>query len=294
MPQIYVIAIIFSCVALAVAGVIFWKVVPEESRGLMLGLFLMELPLQPLAFFCVRRPVHHWLTAWFGAHAEYKWSFDYITLFYAPVTEELAKLLPVVLLIGLGHRARLNWRTMIGPIGFGFGIGEGWAIAYLNSLNPELAKYMWYELMPFLGERFMVCFIHGGMTCAGLYFAMSRGRWAAGVLLAMFLHFCLNAPIYFLGPAQLGLGKIAYAVTLQLLVVLALLGSLALLLGGEHAVRLGKTLFGRAQCPQCQEIYDRSLWGFNLGVRRYEKCPKCGRWNVTGEWREGTKGTSVT
>ena len=33
-------------------------------------------------------------------------------------------------------------------------------------------------------------------------------------------------------------------------------------------------------CPHCGEIFERRLFGINLFVRRFERCPACGKWVV--------------
>ncbi len=45
----------------------------------------------------------------------------------------------------------------------------------------------------------------------------------------------------------------------------------------------GKTggMFGMAICKKCGQTFPRSLFGMNIVVGKYERCPHCGKWQVT-------------
>jgi len=42
-------------------------------------------------------------------------------------------------------------------------------------------------------------------------------------------------------------------------------------------------IIGQVRYAECGEVYDRPLWGMNLVTRRYERCPQCKRWHITGK-----------
>jgi len=45
----------------------------------------------------------------------------------------------------------------------------------------------------------------------------------------------------------------------------------------------GKTggMFGLAICKECGQTFPRSIFGMNIVVGKYERCPHCGKWQVT-------------
>jgi RsiW-degrading membrane proteinase PrsW (M82 family) len=96
---------------------------PANERLLWFAVALV-LPLQPLAFYFVRLPLDHWLVTQLGsASATYQW----LTSLYTPLTEEPAKLLPL-LIPAIRHDIRAaNFIRYALPIGVGFAIGEIWS-----------------------------------------------------------------------------------------------------------------------------------------------------------------------
>ncbi len=126
MPGIYYAAIITTAVALAVFGSLIVRLrQPADKLRLWLAMVLV-LPLQPLVFYLVRVPFDHWLVGSLGAgSAAYKWL---ITL-YAPLTEEPAKLLPLLVPIILHDIRPTNFVRYSLAIGLGFAVGEMWFVA---------------------------------------------------------------------------------------------------------------------------------------------------------------------
>jgi hypothetical protein len=95
-----------------------------------------QLPMCALAFYGVRQPVDAWLREWLGAGTE---AYRFARVFYAPVTEELAKLWPLLL---LSFRQRINTGSMTRAgvaLGLGFGVGEMWMVAGLVANDPQVA-----------------------------------------------------------------------------------------------------------------------------------------------------------
>ena len=276
MPQIYIAAIGVTVLVTIIYAVLFLRIPPKELRWPLLLLALFELPLQPLALYFVRRPLDGVLVSAMGKTALY----HFVTVWYAPVTEELAKLLPVIVFFAFNRIDKANLRSWMLAIGFGFGIGEAWLIASRIAVVPEYAHFQWYEFGGFYFERILVCFIHGGMTGAGLLLSIGRGRWVLGTLLAMTLHFFGNAPIYLLGPLVWNVNPAIAAQIMTLWTLLYFAGAVLLLTRREEIKR-----WRRAQCPRCHAIYDRPLLAINLGTKRYEPCPECKTWNLTGPYK---------
>lgn len=48
----------------------------------------------------------------------------------------------------------------------------------------------------------------------------------------------------------------------------------------ENAGKSGG-LLGIAVCKNCRQTFPRSFFGFNIVVGKYERCPHCGKWQVT-------------
>jgi hypothetical protein len=68
------------------------------------------------------------------------------------------------------------------------------------------------------------------------------------------------------------------AITLAVIVpALATRGKLEHLpLGAERTYGIR----GGAICPKCHRPFVMHLWGLNLGLSRYDRCPYCGKWSV--------------
>lgn len=94
MPGIYITAALTSLLAVAIFGTLIYKLPRPANGWLLLAAVLICLPLQPLAFYLVRLPLDHWLAGWLTRQS---FAYQGLTTLYAPLTEELAKLL--VLLI---------------------------------------------------------------------------------------------------------------------------------------------------------------------------------------------------
>lgn len=264
-------ALLTTAFCLAVWGSLLRSLPPPLPPRVLLAAFLVALPLQPAAFYLVRLPFNQWLTGLLG-HKPSLW----IMIFYAPVTEELAKLIPLLVPAVRRAVAPQSAVRLALAIGLGFGIGELWFIAWNLREVPAVAALPFYMLGGFLGERFMVCLLHSAFTSLSL-------RWRGGLLLAMLAHLGLNLPIALAAVDFPPLGKAVWGVILGLWTALYFLAALFMLarLGGFSP---GEMLLGRARCPGCGQEYPRPLLlGFNLGPRRYERCPHCRRWHMTSD-----------
>lgn len=266
---------ITTVLSIVVVGLLIRRLSKREDRSVLILAFFFALPLQPLAFYFIRLPLHELLTGWIGAGA----FLTAITLFYAPVTEEVAKWLALgVPSIRKGIKPENAVATAM-AVGLGFGVGELWFIAERLARQPQLAALPFYYFNGFLTERLMVCFLHGAMIAWFFKrYAEGQSLWPA-MLFGMALHFFLNFPIYLSGINFLGLGQAVWGLLLVIYVAVFTLLMFAFvnrLASGE--VRAG--FLGDATCPECHEVYPRSFFAANLLTKRYERCPHCRHWHL--------------
>ena len=150
MKGIYITALLTSGLAFAFYS---WLIrrLKAPARWLWLA-WLIVLPMQPLAFYGVRLPLDKLLVGWLGKTSA---MYQLLTTFYAPVTEETAKLLPLLIPAILRDIRRDNFVRYALAIGLGFGIGEMWLIAYLIAKSPDLGNLPFYQYGGYAGERLM-------------------------------------------------------------------------------------------------------------------------------------------
>src|SRR5690606_8942853 len=125
---------------------------PKEERGFLVMLLLVMLPMNALAFFVLRMPLDGWLSSRMGEQNEV---LHFIRTLYAPVTEEPAKLWPLLIPFFYKRMKSIPVHRVALAVGLGFGIGEAWTVARLLSESPEIAEYPWYMLGGFIAERMM-------------------------------------------------------------------------------------------------------------------------------------------
>ena len=203
-PDIYIAAIISNLLSLSIFGGVLMYLTPREERIFIGLLIVLMLPMNPLAYYVVRMPIDSLLSNVIGKESQI---YGFIRNFYAPLTEEPAKLWP--LLIPLFYR-RINSSNLVRiaiAIGLGFGVGEAWTVATLMSKSPEIAAYPWYMLGGYIFERFMVCIAHAAFVAVAIHFIVIRRAVISGVLLGALLHFLGNFPIYLARNNMFGLGK---------------------------------------------------------------------------------------
>ncbi len=268
-------AITFVSAALIWGPVILAKQSKGEKKFLLI-LIALTLPMSLLLYDFVRMPLQK-LTAELFRNSRLP---VILATLWAPLTEEPGKLWPLLLPF---VRQRLHSDNLVRSalaLGLGFGMGEVvmLAIKISASKQPALA---WYMYGGFLGERIVVCFIHGGLTAIALK-QWGQRTFIWGILGAMVLHFLLNIPIFIFGMNQnFGLEKAVVQVILSFYIVfffLAMLGITAYLQFGT--ANAGQLLFDYATCPKCGKQFHRSIWALNLGWHRYERCPHCKKWSL--------------
>jgi hypothetical protein len=275
--QIFVAAILTTAIALAIFGALIRKLkLPGNPRLLWLAA-LIVLPLEPAAFYFVRVPLDHWLTGLFGSHSP---TLQWLVTFYAPLTEEPAKLVPLLIPAIRRDISRANFGRYALAIGVSFAIGEMWFVAERISRIPQYATAPFYMFGGYLGERLITCLFHSAFV--GVALSQLGRRFALGVAGAMALHWLGNFPIFLMGWNVGGMGAAFWSVSVQWWIILYFFGALALVsrfVFGRFSP--GRLIYGRRKCPECGAEYDASLFAINLGMRRYERCPHCRRWHFT-------------
>ncbi len=281
MPGIYFASTITTgLVILIFSAYIFFRA-PRKERPFLVAATLLNVPFSPLAYYFVRMPLDRLTGTLLGAHQNI---YLFAKTFYAPLTEEPAKLWLLLVPWFVQKITRQNAARFAMALGLGFGVGEIWLLATMIAANPEYAAYPWYYFSGFIGERSMVCLIHGAFTAAALW-RLRRG-FILGLLAAMVLHYAANFPIYLAALDAFSLGKTAWQYILSFWVIgyfLLMLVVLAFFAYGK--LHPGRVFFGLAECPDCGAIYPRPFWGLNLGYQRYEKCPSCKKWHKTREYK---------
>lgn len=276
--NIWIMAAITVVLSLLVYGAVLRQLAPRDERRLLVIACLMIVPMSAGAFYLVRRPldvsiVHPLLgdgAAYFVAR-----------MLYAPVTEELTKLWPLLIPTFRQRVTRDNGLRVGMALGLGFGLGEILFIADLvaRTPGPELA---WYEYTGLLQERFMICLLHAGFAAMSLR-GLTRWRFGlpAGLAVAMLLHLATNLPIGLAGLGWLGGDRTTVTALLGGWVIVLFFATGALLVWLIRRDTPDAAPFGRTDCPRCHANYARPiLLSANFGWKRYERCPACRTWNM--------------
>jgi hypothetical protein len=277
MRGIYLTAVLTTGVAAVLFGVLIHKLrLPAKERLLWLAAAL-ALPLQPLAFYLIRIPQDHWLATHFGSVSPiYHW----LTSLYAPLTEEPAKLVPLLVPAIRRDISPANFVRYALAIGVGFAIGEMWFVADRVAHAPALAALPFYQFSGYVVERLMTCVFHSAFVAVALW--RLRRRFALGVVGAMVLHWLGNFPLLLMAWNIGGLGKTAWTIIVQGWLLVYSFAAVALLayfaFGRAAPVQL---FYGRRHCPECGGDYDAPLFALNFGRTRYERCPHCRGWHWT-------------
>lgn len=271
-------AAMMTALALWVIGLPLRAATPPGERRRLLGLCLLMLPMNALAFHGVRTPLNGWVSSLL---ADWPHTLAWIQAAYAPITEEPAKLWPFLLPWFRRPSSRTQVVRDAFAIGLGFGIGEAWNVASLIGHRPDIQGQPWFAFGGFMGERLMVCIMHTAFTAAALYLWRVRGAPMRGFLAALLLHFVGNAPLLLAAQGAFGIDRAAWGALLVVWVLvffLAMGALLALLLfGADWAERVFRGTIG---CPGCGEIYRRPIFRVNLVTRSFERCPRCRRWHL--------------
>jgi hypothetical protein len=204
MAGIYIVALIAAGIVLAVAAALLFVFAKPGRRWLYLVLFLLQLPMSAAAFHYVRVPLDGWVSAAIADRTTY----TLVTLFYAPLTEEPAKLWPLLLPFVWRRLGRENAVGVALALGVGFGAGEIAFLAEQFARTPALAALPWDQLLGFVYERVLVCIWHPGFVAVTVAAAARRPALIPAALLgAMALHYLGNFPIYLAARDVFGLGR---------------------------------------------------------------------------------------
>jgi hypothetical protein len=175
MHGIHVTAFLATITAVVVFGMAIHKLrLPVNERLVWLAA-LLALPLQPLAFYYVRVPLDHWLVFQMGSTTP---GYAWLTSLYAPLTEEAAKLLPLLLPAIFRDIRPPNFVRYALAIGVGFAIGEMWFVADRIARVPQYAGLPFYQFGGYAIERFMTCAFHSAFVSVSLW--CLRGRYVFG------------------------------------------------------------------------------------------------------------------
>ncbi len=268
-------------VSLGVFGTWLWCATPVTERRWMSLCLMATLPTCWVMFHGVRMPLDGWLVTLLGDGEALGW----LRTAYAPLTEEPAKLWPLLLPRVRKSITRENIVQVALALGLGFALGEMVTVAGLIAeRKPEIAALPWYQLGGFIQERFMTCAIHSGMTAIVLAAWRCGPGFRWGFASATLAHYCANFPIRMAHLGWLGADKNIAQLLVALWVVGCFTIALAWLIGlGGWNSRLGVIFYGHAICPSCHQPYGRGLFtGFNFGMNlRYERCPLCRKWHWT-------------
>jgi hypothetical protein len=243
-----------------------------DSRSLWLAA-LITLPLQPLAYYLVRLP----LDAWLSAHLDKNGlTYSALKTLYAPVTEETAKLIPLLVPFISREIRPQNFAQYAWAIGMSFAVGEVWFVAVKISEVPRFAALPFYDFAGFFSERLMTCVFHSAFVAITLW--KLRNRTLLGLAAAMAFHWAGNFPIFLMSWNAGALEPNTYSFLIQLHLLLLLLIAGGLLVWFGQGINI---FYGRRECPECSGQYEPPLLAINLGRKRYERCPHCQRWHWT-------------
>lgn len=283
-PGIYLAALMTSLVAFALAIVVIRRA-PQADRGRLWLAALVTLPMQPLAFYLVRLPLNGLFVSLLGSGNEV---YEWLTTLYAPLTEEPAKLVPLLIPVILRDICPTNFVRYSLTIGISFAIGEMWFIANQIARQPEFAAVPFYEFLGYGIERLMTCVFHTAFVAITL--SQLNRHLLIGFAGAVVAHWLGNFPIFLMAWNVGGLGKEAWMALVQIWIVVSFLGALVLLSYFSFGrVSPARWFYGTRHCPGCEVDYEPPLlFAINFGPIRYERCPHCGHWHWTGPARQSS------
>lgn len=280
---IVVAAVITTLAAVALYGYLILRLSSPGTRTSLLVAALAALPLQPLAFYFVRVPLDAALRTALGTGDLYSWA----TTFYAPLTEEPAKWLPLAIPLVWRMVTRNNVVPLALAIGLGFGLGEIWFLAEQIARVPQYAGLPFWMFGGFFVERLYVTFLHGGFVLF-MVDRLATGRpLLPGALAGMALHYLVNLPIFLASMNAFGLPGAAWT-TIASLFPLLLVIWLGMVMNRMSGGRFQQEALGSSTCPECGTVYPRPLLALNLGPVRYERCPGCRKFHIV-RVMDGTK-----
>jgi hypothetical protein len=273
---IYIAALIATLLAgLIIGGIILGNSSKKEYSFYIL-LFLLTLPMSYLSIWYVRIP----FDAWFHSIMTHEGWYTFLTVFYAPLTEEPAKLWPLLIPFFYRRVTKENVVKTALALGLGFGVGEIWYLAWRLTFRLDIVALPWYQLGGFINERLLVCAIHGAFTAVTIYIWKRYGT-RAGIIGSVLLHFFGNFPIYLAGINLFGWGKTAwqYILSIYIIIYAFLMAVILLYFQFENKEVIRQILKGEHICPECGKKYRGRWLSLNWPTKTYEKCPYCKKWH---------------
>lgn len=159
-------------------------------------LSFVTIPLCPLVNLAIKKPFFQSAVKFLNiSSSPDSWPvwFLFISLFVAPFTEELIKVLPVFISkIREQIHSQINGYGVGFSLGYGFGIGEIWYLAWTFTMKmPEYANGPLYMIFGFSGERFLACLIHA-FTTAILVAGIVQNKFLYSYFIAVSFHALVN------------------------------------------------------------------------------------------------------
>ncbi|MCX6847758.1 MAG: PrsW family glutamic-type intramembrane protease, partial [Verrucomicrobia bacterium] len=222
MHGINIAALLTSLLAIVGFGTLIRKLDKPATGWLLFASVLICLPLQPLAFYFVRLPLDHWLV---GQLNRTTTAYQWLVTLYAPLTEEPAKLLVLLIPAILRDVRPENFARYAFAIGLGFALGEMWFVAERVSHQPALAKLPFYQFGGYISERLMTCVFHSAFVAITL--SRLRRRWVLGFGGAVLAHWAANFPLTLMAWNVGGLGRNTWEVIVVLWLVALFVGAVA-------------------------------------------------------------------
>ncbi|PKO13867.1 MAG: hypothetical protein CVU39_16800 [Chloroflexi bacterium HGW-Chloroflexi-10] len=191
-----------TCLVTLILGLMIWGgffYMMDGRRKKFFWLLLPALPLSLIVNLWVKAPLDLWVRTKFGitggiSNLQPGWYILFV-LFLAPFTEELIKLVPII--IPSLRKWILKDAVWVGMFsGLGFGLGEAAYLAYGIANSPQFSRFAWYQFGGFMGERFVVFFIHAVLTAVLVtWIAKGRNNIFFGYLIAVMMHALVNSGV---------------------------------------------------------------------------------------------------
>jgi hypothetical protein len=192
MYPIYYAAVVSSLFSVFAYLIIIWTMgLIKKFDIVILILFIISLFECYMAFYYVRMPLDNLIKGVVPVVSTY---YLFIALSYAPITEEMAKIIPVwISQLFKKTITKDNQILYAMTIGLAFGIGEMFFLASMVSQNLTLMYDKWYYFYWYMLERFLVCFVHQILVIVSICWVMKKKiRY---FFYAMLLHAICNLPI---------------------------------------------------------------------------------------------------
>ncbi|MFO0821224.1 MAG: hypothetical protein U1A77_24985 [Pirellulales bacterium] len=277
MAGIYFAAFLTTVLAIGIFGTVIHRLnLPANERLVWLAA-LIALPLQLLTFYFVRVPLDQLLVAYLQPSTT---AHTWLSSLYAPLTEEPAKLVPLLIPAVVRDIRQENFVRYALAIGVAFAIGEMWFVAERITRVPNLAALPFYQFFGYSCERLLTCVFHSTFVSVALW--RLRSGFALGFAVAVALHWLGNLPVFLMAGNVGELGESFWQIFVCVFLVFYFYAAATLLAYFAFGrIAPQRIFYGPRHCPECVKEYDAPLFALNFGRIRYERCPHCLRWHWT-------------